>query len=84
MPTPKDLFSMTDAEFKVFENRLHRMAERQGLRLEKSRRRDLRALDYGKYMLVNVETNRVEYGGYSGRPDRTISDIAAYLERGEG
>jgi len=36
---------------KVRENRLRRMAERQGLRLEKSRRRDPRALDYGTYCL---------------------------------
>ena len=28
------------------------MAERQGLRLEKSRRRDPRALDYGTYQLI--------------------------------
>jgi len=37
---------------KVRENRLRRMAQRQGLRLEKSRRRDRRALDYGRYWLV--------------------------------
>jgi hypothetical protein len=36
---------------KVRENRLRRMAERQGLRLTKTRRRDPRALDYGEYRL---------------------------------
>jgi hypothetical protein len=44
---------------KVRENRLRRMAERQGLRLVKSRRRDPRAIDYGTYMLVNAEINGV-------------------------
>jgi len=36
----------------VRENRLRRMAERQGFRLEKSRRRDLRAVDYGTFAIV--------------------------------
>ena len=40
------------SEEKVQENRLRRMAERQGLRLVKSRRRDSRALDYGDYWLM--------------------------------
>jgi hypothetical protein len=43
---------MTEKEEKVRENRLRRMAERQGLRLVKSRRRDPRALDYGEYWLM--------------------------------
>ena len=37
---------------KVRENRLRAMAERQGLSLHKSRRRDPRALDYGEYWLM--------------------------------
>ncbi|MDG4809927.1 hypothetical protein O7634_24515 [Micromonospora sp. WMMD1120] len=37
---------------KVRENRLRRMAERQGLALIKSRRRDPRALDFGLYWLI--------------------------------
>lgn len=41
-----------ETDEKVRENRLRRMAERQGLRLVKSRRRDPRALDYGLYVLV--------------------------------
>jgi hypothetical protein len=41
-----------DAKTKVRENRLRRMASRQGLRLEKSRQRDAMALDYAKYSLV--------------------------------
>src|SRR3712207_211748 len=42
-------------EEKVRENRLRRMAQRQGLTLQKSRRRDPYALDYGKYWLAKVE-----------------------------
>lgn len=38
---------------KAYENRLRRMADRQGLRLEKSRRRDPLARDYGEIYIVN-------------------------------
>lgn len=49
---------------KVRENRLRRMAARQGLRLEKSRRRDPRALEYGTYQLVDIDNNTLAaYGG---------------------
>jgi hypothetical protein len=41
---------------KVRENRLRRMADRQGLKLVRSRRRDPRALDYGLYWLTDVRT----------------------------
>lgn len=52
---------------KVRENRLRRMAQRQGLRLEKSRRRDPRALDYGTYQLTDPATNTlVAHGGQNG------------------
>jgi hypothetical protein len=47
---------------KVRENRLRRMADRQGLRLVKSRRRDPRALDYGTYVLVDANHNIVVSG----------------------
>jgi hypothetical protein len=39
------------------ETRLRRAAQRQGLRLEKSRARDPRSLTYGTYQLVNVEND---------------------------
>jgi hypothetical protein len=38
---------------KVREDRLRRMAARQGLQLVKNPRRDARATDYGSYALVN-------------------------------
>jgi hypothetical protein len=43
---------MTDD--KIRENRLRRMASRQGLALMRSRRRDRRAIDYGKYWLLDT------------------------------
>jgi hypothetical protein len=71
---------MTDE--KVRENRLRRMAERQGLRLEKSRRRDPRAIDYGTYQLVDVYDNTlVAYGRQSGF-GLSLDDIEAQLDRG--
>jgi hypothetical protein len=46
-----------DQAEKVRENRLRRMAARQGLKLTRSRRRDPRALDYGLYWLTDTRTN---------------------------
>jgi hypothetical protein len=44
---------------KVHENRLRRLAERQGLRLSKSRRRDQTAPDFGSYQLEDRSTGVV-------------------------
>jgi hypothetical protein len=55
---------MTDE--KTRETRLRRMAQRQGLILRKSRRRDPRAVDYGSYILVDANTNAVVVGGVDG------------------
>lgn len=57
---------MTGVEYKTYENRVRRAAERQGLRLEKSRRRDPRAVDYGTYRLVDPATNTVTLSMPSG------------------
>ena len=47
---------------KVRENRLRRMAARQGLKLERSRRRDPLAVDYGLYQLIKpTSTARPRY-----------------------
>ena len=51
--------SITQQE-KVRENRLRRMADRQGLQLSKSRTRDPRALDYGRWLVVERDGARVE------------------------
>lgn len=42
---------------KIRENRLRRAANRQGLVLRKTRRRDPRALDYGLWMIVELSTD---------------------------
>ena len=51
---------------KTYENRLRRMAARQGLMLKKSRRRDPRALDYRKYWLIQTSTGVLWAGGEEG------------------
>lgn len=55
--------SSDNAAHKVRENRLRRAAERQGLQLQKSRRRDPRAWDFGTYSLVSVRTNTLAAHG---------------------
>lgn len=68
-------------EEKVRENRLRRMAERQGLKVSRSRRRDPRALDYGGYMLTDASTNGVVLGGSPIAYSATLDEIEAYLTR---
>lgn len=55
------------------------MAARQGLGLQKSRRRDPRALDYGGWMIVNPETNAVVAGGHPAPYSFTLDDIEEFL-----
>jgi hypothetical protein len=65
---------------KVRENRLRRMAERQGLALQKSRRRDPRAMDYGMYMLVDPRSNHVVAGTeHTGRPNMSLDEVEEWL-----
>ncbi len=63
---------------KIRENRLRRMAERQGLALRKSRRRDPRAVDFGTYMLVEPERAVIVAG-----ERMSADDVERYLI-GEG
>jgi hypothetical protein len=49
-------------ENKALENRLRRMADRQGLRVQQSRAWDPRGLTYGGYQLVNLESGGVDFG----------------------
>ena len=74
-----------DHKEKVRENRLRRMAERRGLRLEKCRRRDPYALGYRRYWLIDTFGGSVIYGaGPWGGPGATIDEIEAFLESGKG
>lgn len=52
---------------KVKENRLRRMADRQGLRLVKSRSRDPNAMDFGLYALIDVQTSGAVNPAIAGR-----------------
>jgi len=61
---------------KIRENKLRRMAERQGLRLEKCRRRDVNSIGYGTYHIIYAEN-----GGGDWR-SRTI--IAGDADAGYG
>ncbi len=64
------------------ENRLRRAAVRQGLRLEKARRRDPRAIDYGTYQLVDPETDTLVSYGTSHGYGLTLDEIERELTRG--
>ena len=55
--TAEQINAMSEREYRTYETRCRRAAQRQGLRLEKSRRRDPRAYDYGTYQLVDPSTN---------------------------
>jgi hypothetical protein len=54
IPTADEINDMSDAEYKVLENRLRRAAQRQGLVLQKSRARDPRATNYGTFGLYEM------------------------------
>jgi len=74
-----------DLEDKVRENRLRRTADRQGLRLMKSRSRDPQALDFGLYALVDVQTNGAVNPAIAGRwpCSWTLDDVEEYLKEPE-
>lgn len=54
--------TIMDMKEKTRENRLRRMADRQGLTLRKHRRRDPRAIDFGTYYLVDAASNYIVAG----------------------
>ena len=64
---------------KVRENRLRRMAERQGLALEKSRRRDPYALDYGTYQIVDPDTSGLVASGLDSGFGMTLDEVEKWL-----
>jgi hypothetical protein len=75
---------MEDAEeqrarrsLKVRENKLRRMAERQGLALHKSRIRDPHARHYGAYWLHNPRLNLVVCGAPPGEWGTEPADLDA-------
>jgi hypothetical protein len=55
------------------------MARRQGLVLQKSRRRDSPAYDYGGWMIVDTQTNMVEAGGHPMAYSLSLAEVEEYL-----
>jgi hypothetical protein len=73
---------VTEASYgpdKVRENRLRRAAGRQGLTLVKSRRRDPRALGYGRYMIVETATNTALAGELDSPRALDLDAVEAWL-----
>ena len=64
-----------DTAEKVRENKMRRIAQRQGLRLEKSPRRDPLARDYGGYRITR--SNRPVAGGTTYKLD--LDAVETYL-----
>jgi hypothetical protein len=55
-----------EGEDKIRENRIRRMAHRQGLTIHKSRRRDPGAVDYDKYWVFEASSDVLVAGGEAG------------------
>jgi len=68
---------------KVRENRLRAAAERQGLKLSKSRSRDPRAIGYGCWLIVDANNRVVAGVGGTGRPEMDLDQVERYLTEGE-
>jgi hypothetical protein len=65
---------------KTRETRLRRAADRQGLRLERSRRRDPRAIDYDRYWILDLATGDVVAGASPiGRPAWDLDQVETWL-----
>ena len=67
---------MSESSEKVRENKMRRIAKRQGMMLKKSRRRDRRAWDYGSYWLVDADRNALVFPDEHGA---SLDDIESYL-----
>jgi hypothetical protein len=63
----------TEEAPKIRENRLRRMATRQGFLLRKIRRFDPRAIDYGGWRIVNARTGMIE---------ANIDEVETFLTEG--
>ena len=67
---------------KVRENRLRRMAERQGYMLKKSRRRDPRAMDFGIYWITDPFLNAIIASGSYYDHGMDLDEVEEWLLRG--
>ena len=73
--------ALTNAE-KVRENKARRMAERQGLVLRKSGRRDPRSIGFDRWQVEDEDGELVAGANGRGRPTMTLDEIEAYLNKG--
>lgn len=64
-----------DTPTKTRENRLRRVAERRGLTLQRSRRRDPHALDYGTYYISSTTGLLTDEKGIS------LDDVETWLDQ---
>jgi hypothetical protein len=78
-----DLSQLSELEIKVLENRLRRIAARRGYRLVKSRLRDVRAIGYGGYMVIEVWNNTVALGATPYAFSASLEDVAEFFEGDE-
>ena len=70
---------IVEEEDKVRENKVRRMAQRQGLAVKKSRRRDPRALNYGTYWIVDPFKNTVVAGDTNNGYGMGLDEVEAWL-----
>lgn len=75
VPTQSEIEGYSPNEFKTYENLLRRAAARQGYKLSKSRARDPRAVDFGTYMLVDIEANAPSVYGLTSGYGLTVREI---------
>jgi hypothetical protein len=68
-------YMMATNEERTRENRARRVAERRGYRLEKTRRRDPQAIDYGTFYLISLATGRQAFASTS------LDEVEAFLEK---
>ena len=61
------------------EDRLRREAAKVGYRIEKSRSRNPRSVEYGGYMLIDDKMNAVVIGGHPFAYNATLDDIETWL-----
>lgn len=70
-----------DQREKVRENRLRRMAKRQGVAVVKSRRRDPRALDFGGYGIIDPQRNAWLAGADHHAFELSLDQVEDWLTR---
>lgn len=73
---------MATSTDRVRENRIRRMAERQGLRVVKSRRRDRRAFDFGGFMLLDANSGSVVSGAHPLPFSLNLDEVEGHLTSG--